>query len=288
MVLQCIPFFLYAATHSFFFSMAIKQTQRGHRDKHPITWMIWHYLVMLGYVAVIIDCIRIGMGAFWTTESMPWIASIVWWPSITTHLLLVGWYTCQQAEFCIAVRTWKKRSEGASAEELAQIVLADTTMEIWIRRITFVITAPIMGFMVVNVSSIIRYFLVEGWTSTEMNGIVTWRTPPLADAHAAGYPEPVPELLGVITYAVVAWLAGICIWKRTGWSVYFWITLIGLFGQGFAGPLPQVAFWTSNLFEIFSFAGMVLASEQLLRLDPIDPALKDGSELGAVEGAMVS
>lgn len=270
--LSWIPFFAYAAIHiACLVCMLMVILPRAAAEKHPCQWMGCHIIIVIGLIFVAIDCIRIGLGAWWidTTVEDPPALAILYTASITTHLLLVPSFIWIQAEFYIAI---KFKEESAKGDE------KDTGCEVVVRCVGMFLSLLIGGLLSFNLYAQYMAYEDEGYDRKEEFGIVKYLWPDMEHAAELGYTSYVIDLTGVISFAALAVVVGAFTWRRLGWKVYFVTAFIGLIGQAAGrGLFQDLHFFASNGFEVFSFAGMVVADHFLFRKSAV--ALSEQVEL---------
>jgi hypothetical protein len=191
-------------------------------------------------------------GGGWAHEEPPWYA-FANYPLVTLHLVMVPLLIIAYTEILCSIRGWKAREDGLLAD-------ADSVWETRARTFAFVFasTLAVIGF--VNT--------VASWQSTGLHGmerndkaggLVVWRLQELEKAVEDGFLTIGIKLAGVIAFAIWAVLCGVCIWRRTGFSMWFWVALACFLGQAGGVALGDAFSYLSNFLEIGSFAPFVYA-----------------------------
>eukprot|EP00928_Gymnodinium_smaydae_P054317 TRINITY_DN38117_c0_g1_i1.p1 TRINITY_DN38117_c0_g1~~TRINITY_DN38117_c0_g1_i1.p1 ORF type:complete len:270 (+),score=35.00 TRINITY_DN38117_c0_g1_i1:51-860(+) len=242
-----LPFLVYAVVHSLFFRREYKRLQIGLKERHCWLWNVCRILLLSGIGFVTLDCLRLFIGGFWGDTDLKRLPSLVGiiFPCELAHLVVLPLFIYVQLEFCVADSKCPR-----------SFVL---------RGVALLVSLLISLCCGINMAALVETFDDLGYQRSEDFGVVTYTYPKLAVAKERGYLTIADELIGVVTFATAAVIAGAFLWRKNGWPAYFMISLVALLGQA-AGPVSKdYFFFASNFFEILSFGGMVLADEHVFK-----------------------
>lgn len=271
-------FFLYFLGDAVAGHLAAKRYFHGKEEGHNWAWQWSRLLVSACSFLAGWDCLRLFAGGFWDPEGAePPLFAYSIYPLMMVHLVLVPLLAMPNTEFEFNARVLKSHEDGSPKE-------GETDFE---RRLRVVVATIGVLLALVGLQTVVQRWRATSETglhrSFEFGGITTWKLTELEEAHEMGYwviPEAL-ELVGILYFAIYAVIIGIAIWCNVGKPQYFLIQLLCLAGQGGAAGLgtgPGGAFsYSSNLFEVVSFLGMVYADHCFFAIPGKTPLTDPGS-----------
>ena len=301
-----IAFALYGLCQFVLLGLAVRRVYAGYLQHHPWRWNAGRSIFVIGQVFVVLDCMRcvshacnspsrriargsdsldphepppnrVFAGGFWTdlTEDspVPHFAGIIF-PLLLVHMVLLPLMTPFVFEITAA----------AHAPARMRLLLGGDRQddeppnggccgccgvhESKLRIFSYVFSGVLAIVGMINFVATTGATAETGFHYRSTMGIVTYHPANLTEAKALGFVAvPGGDILGVAVYGIFTVVMGVYIALRVRKYLPLVLAGLGLLGQVGGASNPTFFFFSSNFFEILTFASVVKADYLLLHVD---------------------